>query len=177
MTVSEEDQNLINASRILIYYIRMYFDSLDWLKENTQEKEGWDFFRNAILEGHLLYTRILIEFITKRPKYPSDRFAVSYFYDSVEPPFPIYSKKLVEYKNLLDKQLAHITSGSTRDFKIKSHQTYEVFSIANELLPHLQYFFELVPEDRIYTKIKLTPIQIFRHPLVLYSPLDISSST
>lgn len=21
----------------------MYFDSLDWLKENTQEKEGWDF--------------------------------------------------------------------------------------------------------------------------------------
>jgi hypothetical protein len=177
MSIPEEDENLVNASRILIYYVRMYIESLDWIKENYLVESGWDFLRNAILEVNLLYSRILIEFVIKKPKYSSDKFASSYFYDSSAPPYPVNSPILEEYKNILDKQLAHITTGGPFGFKIKSQQGYQIYVIADELIPHLKNFFELVSEDRIDSKAKEDAFRILRISPDLYPDIGLNSST
>ena len=74
----EEVDKLKQVSRYLIYYIRMYFETLDWLNNNSRI-EGWDLTRNAILDAHLQYSRNLIEFLTEKGNHDDDISAYSYF--------------------------------------------------------------------------------------------------
>ena len=144
-----EDENLINVSKILVYYIWMYMDSLKWLNENKENPSINNFFFNSILEGHLLYTRVLIEFLTKESKYSDDRFAESFFYDMATNPYPISLKYFDDYKTTLDKQIAHLTLGEASEFKLKSFQKYKIFQVAELLIPELRNFISLLPDQRL----------------------------
>lgn len=151
-----ETEKLVNASKLLIYYIRMYRETLDWLNHHRTSSQGWDFQGNSILDAHLLYSRLLIEFIigTPKKKRSSDRFVISFFGDMENPPFPVNSDTLKKYKGKIDKQLAHITVDMYPEFMMKSEQVYEVNEIANELVPLLINFFELVPAEKIHDSLK-----------------------
>lgn len=134
----------------------MYLETLDWLNDHRTTSQGWNFPGNSILDAHLVYSRLLIEFIISPVKKdrPKDRFAISFFVDTDDPPFPVKSNILSNYKSKIDKQLAHVTVDMYPEFMIKSEQGYEVNQIADELVPHLIYFFNSVPVEKMYDDIK-----------------------
>ena len=143
----------------------MYRETLDWLSHHRTSSQGWDFQGNSILDAHLLYSRLLIEFIigTPKKKRPSDRFARSFFGDKENPPFPVESGFLSNYKSKIDKQLAHVTVDMYPEFMIKSEQGYEVNQIADELVPHLKYFFNSVPVGKMYDDIKKRALNLLQN--------------
>lgn len=148
----------------------MYIDSLNWLNNHLKDYSEWDVERNAILEAHLLYSRVLIEFVTSDDSRAKDRFAKSFFIVELNQSFPVKSTSLNKYKNKISKQLVHITLDMYPDFKIKSKQKFEINRIANELVPLLITFFDEVQQDKIDKKAKDNAL-IFLHE---YSPLDSS---
>ena len=166
----DDSENLINTSKLLIYYIRMYIESLYWLNNHLKDFSEWDFDCNGILDAHLLYSRVLIEFVTGNYPRAKDRFAKSFFIVDLNQRFPVKSTSLNKYKNEISKQLVHITLDMYPGFKIKSKQKFEINRIANELVPLLITFFKEVPQDRIDKKAKDNALKL----LLEYSPLDSS---
>ncbi len=80
--VVHSDEELQIGSQYFRYHVRMYVETLLWLQDRPASTE-WDTVRNAILEDHLVHTRVLINFLSKLEKRErkNDVLAVDYFHD------------------------------------------------------------------------------------------------
>ena len=174
---SIEVSKLKNGSKLLIYYVRMYLDSLVWLNNTSQVTNGWNFLYNSVLESHLIFSRLLIEFLTSEVKQVDDVFAVMYFADTGFSPFPKESTILEVYRKRVSKLSAHITVINYPDFKIKSNQFFEIKTIAAVLVPLLQEFFDMVAPEKIDDGIHEFAQQLLSQNSPLGSGRPISPST
>ncbi len=166
----EEVDKLKQVSRYLIYYIRMYFETLDWLNNNSRI-EGWDLTRNAILDAHLQYSRNLIEFLTEKGNHDDDISAYSYFENAEL--FPVQCPLLNKYRKKLSKQIAHVVHG----FPIKSEQKFEIYKIAEDLRQLLVCFFMNVQDVKIFPGIKQESLERLQLYQINIANDDISPST
>lgn len=169
---------LKNGSKLLIYYLRMYLDSYDWLTEQSQIPPGWDFQYNAVLEAHLIFTRLLIEFVTRKVKGKDDDvFAAMYFADAGSSPFPKNSALLKGHMKRISKISAHITVVDYPNFEIKSCQSFEIYVIAAELKPLLKEFFDKVAPGKVDGGIQEAAQHLLSQSSLLGSVRSISPST
>ena len=145
--VVHDNKKLQFASRYLVYHVRMYVETLLWLQSNKEKPDGWDGIRNAIIEAHLVHSRILINFIcNENSQYPTDVLGLDYFHDTSNIFIPLQSEFLKEQANNIGGQLVHLTTKPMP--KLKSEQEWPIKPIANELVPALKVFFGKVSEIR-----------------------------
>ncbi|PKN91740.1 MAG: hypothetical protein CVU44_17655 [Chloroflexi bacterium HGW-Chloroflexi-6] len=151
---SISDDELYASSRFFVYHVKMYVETLIWLKEHPRP-ENWDTVRNAILEDHLVHARVLINFISgpsaKNKPRNTDVFATNYFYESINIFAPIPDPFLINQAKNIGGQLVHLTINST---KLKSEQEWPIYEIANKLILALKEFLRVVPETKLTENIK-----------------------
>jgi len=87
------DQILVNASRYLIYHLRMHIETLELILKFSEQPKVWDTIRNSIIEAYLVNTRVLIEFITRETPYQDTIFAYQYFQGTEYDYFPVSKKR------------------------------------------------------------------------------------
>jgi hypothetical protein len=154
----------------------MYVETLLWLKDHPFSF-GWDTVRNAILEDHLVHTRVLINFLSKgdMSERKDDVLAIDYFHDLPGMFEKLQDVFLNNQANDIGGHLVHITKKPMP--KLKSEQEWFIRETASKLVPALKRFLNIVPESRLVDGAqyecldylaKLTPPQI---------PLSLSAST
>ncbi len=147
------DDQLRLGSQYLRYHVRMYSETLNWILNQTFP-DGWNTVGNAILEDHLIHTRILIDFLRKDEQHSQmdDILAIDYFHDSQEIYQPLDDLFLIQQAKKFGGYQFHIT---TKPFpRFRSKQDWEIGRIANILIPELQKFFLLVPNCRLAESVK-----------------------
>ncbi len=60
------DEQLINYSNLLFYYVKMLMESLNKLCNYPEQPTHWDFDRNTLIEGSLTHARTLIYFLLSK---------------------------------------------------------------------------------------------------------------
>ncbi|MBL8079320.1 MAG: hypothetical protein JNM55_15250 [Anaerolineales bacterium] len=151
--VVHDDEKLQFASRYLVYHVRMYVETLLWLQSNKDKPDGWATIRNAMIEAHLVHSRILINFICNADShYPTDIIALDYFHDMPYIFIPLQSEFLKNQANDIGGQLVHLTTKPMP--KLKSEQEWFIRETTDKLIPALQGFFIKVSETRFEKEVK-----------------------
>ena len=146
------DEQLLIASKFIVYHIKMYVETLLWLQQHARPY-GWDTVRNAILESHLVHERVLINFLCYvMPKQDTDVLAVHYFSESANDFHPPQDDLLNNEAKNIGGQLVHLTVRSTR---LKSEQEWRIRETVNKLVPALKEFLSNVREDRFPNAIRV----------------------
>jgi len=151
--VVHDNEKLKFASRYLVYHVRMYVETLLWLQSNKDKPDGWATVRNAMIEAHLVHSRILINFICNaNSQYQTDVLAFDYFHDTSSIFTPLQSEFLKNQANDIGGQLVHLTTKPMP--KLKSEQEWLIRETADELVPALKEFFTKVSETRFEKDVK-----------------------
>ena len=79
-TKIHSDNNLQTGSDYLEYHIRMYVETLLWLRDHECDANREIYYWNAILEDNLIHARLLIDFVCKTQARSDDILAIDYFY-------------------------------------------------------------------------------------------------
>ncbi|MBI5952784.1 MAG: hypothetical protein HY865_14095 [Chloroflexi bacterium] len=145
------DEQLEISSNHLIYHIKMYVETFLWLQDHPKPTD-WDTVRNAILEDHLVHSRVLIYFMQHdSSSRKDDVFAVDYFHDSHSDFLLAKSEFLEDQARKIGGQLVHLT---TKSQLLKSEQEWQIGKVAATLVPAMQEFLSVVPNHRISMKTK-----------------------
>lgn len=143
------DAQLALSSAHLIYHVRMYVETFLWLQEHPRP-ETWDTVRNAVLETHLIHTRVLIHFTQRETsKEETDVLAVDYFHDCPGDFSPLTNDFLLKQAQKVGGQLVHLT---TKSSLLKSEQEWQIGEIAKALVPALQGFLSVISIERFPKK-------------------------
>jgi hypothetical protein len=135
----------------------MYTKTLRWLSEHplTHSLDEWQTERNAILEVNLVHARILIEFMSKeflREKSRlTDVYAVDYLGGNSSD-FPITDSFLELQSGDIGGRLVHLTTKSSA--VLKSHEDWDTQGIAEHLIPALNKFLDVVPDETFEAGVK-----------------------
>ena len=177
MSKSKSDptiEQLLIASKFLVYHIKMYVETLLWLQQH-EKPSSWDTIRNAVLESHLVHERVLINFVCYlTPKQEMDVLAVHYFSESPNDFHPPQDDVLNNQAKNIGGQLVHLTVKSTQ---LKSEQEWSIRETANKLVPVLEEFFSNVAESKVPNSVR---VECLKHLAKLSSgemPVTASVST
>ena len=146
------DNKLCFASNYLKFHIKMYVETALSLQDQIYNPTGSKTVKNAILDSHLIHARILIQFLSKSDSYVTDVLAIDYFYDLPNKYQPLNDDFLNSQAEHIGSRLVHITTKPM--FKLKSQQEWPIGQIAEELVPALKAFLEVVPENRLVEGVK-----------------------
>jgi hypothetical protein len=146
----EDDEVLIWVSNHLKFHIAMYIDTLLWLSQIhfnlTDDYRVW----NAILENNLVHARALIDFVCKPPDRArarkTDVFAIDYLV-GISSDFPLDNVYLKNNSDSIGGMLVHITTKIRADSL--SLLGWDIPGISHNLIPALNTFFEIVPEEKL----------------------------
>ena len=174
--VIHTDDQLHIGSKYLKYHIRMYVETLLWLQDHLSFAE-WDTVRNAMLEDHLIHTRILINFISKSDAHErkDDVLAIDFFHELYDVFHPLQDDFLESQADSIGGHLVHITTKPMP--KLKSEQEWLIRETASKLVTALKTFLDVVPETRMVDGAR---IECLKHlarlspPLI---PISLSAST
>ncbi len=146
--VVHSDEELQIGSQYFRYHVRMYVETLLWLQDRPASTE-WDTVRNAILEDHLVHTRVLINFLSKFEKRErkNDVLAVDYFHDRRDMFQPLSDDFLKNQADNIGGYLVHITTKSMPN--LKSKQEWFIRETALKLVPAIKTFLFAALENRL----------------------------
>src|SRR3972149_3903860 len=75
-------EDLSLASDYLEYHVRMYVETLRFLRMRIAQRAPKDIIWNSALEDHLIHGRVLIDFLSKESGRDDDVLAIDFFYDA-----------------------------------------------------------------------------------------------
>jgi len=142
------DADLQTASDYLEYHIRMFVETLLWLRERLNQGGPKDIVWNAVLEDYLVHARLLIHFVCKTgPPRDDDVIAIHYFHDLPNRYTPLNDAYLADWAAKIGGNLVHITTKPMPT--LKSQQIWPIDEIAARLAPGLIIFANLAPDTRL----------------------------
>jgi hypothetical protein len=126
----------------------MYVETLMWLLDYQESPKNLDMVRNAILEDHLVHTRVLINFISSdNNQRPTDVIASDYFHDTPNVFRESHDSFLDNQVKSIGGHLVHITTKPMP--QLKSEQEWCIRETSDRLIPYLNTFLTEVPEKRL----------------------------
>ena len=141
------DADLRTGSDYLEYHVRMYAETLRWLRDKSAIGETTGPEWNAMLEDHLVHARLLINFVSNVRGRDDDVIAIDYFHDAPHLYSPINDSFLQGAVDRIGGNLVHITTKPMP--ALKSQQKWEIDEISMKLVPALYNFLMVVPEVRL----------------------------
>jgi len=139
------DADLRTGSDYLEYHVRMYIETLLWLRDQHESGKPEGTLWNAVLEAYLVHARILIDFLYKsNSRYDDDVIAVHYFHDLPVSFNPLPNTDLEDWAKEIGGRLVHITTKPMP--ALKSQQKWPIDDIASGLIPTLMDFLKVVPD-------------------------------
>lgn len=145
------DNDLCTGSTYLRYHVKMYVETLLWLQDHPTSPEYFDVVRNAILEDHLVHTRVLINFLRNERSRSTDLIASDYteFQNTLS---PSQDGSLISQKDDIGGFLVHITTKPIP--KLKSEQEWFIKNTSCILIPYLEKFLDAVPDNLLAKNVK-----------------------
>ncbi len=144
--MTHTDDELQFVSKYFTYHVKMYTETFLWINNHKEKPEGWDTYRNAIIEDNLIHARILIDFFFSSAKYPGD-IVVNDYFDNTSLKFPIAENIfLKEQSRIIGGQLVHLTNKAMPE--LKSEQVWPIFELKENLTPLLLGFLASVPDNK-----------------------------
>ena len=140
-------EHLRLASDYLEYHVRMYVETLRFLRVRTAQRAPKDIIWNSALEDHLIHARVLIDFLEKESGRDDDVLAVDFFHDAPGVFNPTGDNFLRTWADNVGGRLVHITTKPMP--ALKSEQNWPIEEIALRLRPALQACLDMLPKERL----------------------------
>jgi hypothetical protein len=143
-----DDGTLLKASTYFRYHLKMYAETLNWLRSNRNiciEK----IIKNAMVEDHLIHARTLIEFLSETYDHArkDDVIAADYFHGTQNGYKLLNDKFLIGQAERIGGYLLHITEKPMPD--LVSEIEWPIDEIANRLVIYLGDFVRMVSRNGI----------------------------
>jgi hypothetical protein len=163
------------VSKYFVYHLRMYIETLEYIKAHEEKPGGWDTTRNSIIESNLIHARVLINFFYKKTSHKTDVIAKDYFNFPLTD-FPIQTDTfLMEQSSLIGGKLVHLTKKAYPD--LKSEQEWPIFEIQEPLVKVILFFLGQVTEDKFDHSAKTTSLHLLQrlHPKSVFCSINVST--
>jgi hypothetical protein len=145
--IVHSQERLQLASDYLEYHVRMYVETLRFLRGRIAQRVPKDIIWNSVLEAHLIHARVLIDFLGKDSGRDDDVLAIDFFHDApgvFEPPRDEFLKT---WADNVGGRLVHITTKPMP--ALKSEQDWPIEEIAFRLAPPLEACLAVLPENQL----------------------------